>query len=145
MSAYSNLAGMYPPTNGDIWNSDIAWQPIPVHTVPEELDELLAMKRPCPAYDIAMEEMKKSESYQEFNARFRDTYRYVTKNAGRKISNSQSAGNIYGVLVIEDIHNKTLPEWTKKVYPEPLRYISAESFRLGTYTREMARLKGNIF
>ncbi|KAF7247924.1 Lysosomal acid phosphatase [Varanus komodoensis] len=32
MSAQVNLAGMYPPTGSQSWNSAIYWQPIPVHT-----------------------------------------------------------------------------------------------------------------
>lgn len=40
MSAYSVLAGLYEPDLKDNWNPDIKWQPIPVHTTPEKLDEV---------------------------------------------------------------------------------------------------------
>jgi lysosomal acid phosphatase len=40
MSAESNLAGMFPPVGDQVWNEDIHWQPIPVHTVPEKLDNV---------------------------------------------------------------------------------------------------------
>lgn len=40
-SALSNLAGLYPPIGDEIWNKDIAWQPIPVHSIPERDDKVL--------------------------------------------------------------------------------------------------------
>lgn len=38
MSALANLAGLYPPKESDVWNNNIFWQPIPVHTLPQHLD-----------------------------------------------------------------------------------------------------------
>lgn len=40
MSAQASLAGLYPPTQGQIWNPRILWQPIPVHTVPLSHDNV---------------------------------------------------------------------------------------------------------
>lgn len=56
---------MYPPNNKSAWNTKIDWQPIPVHTVPEKDDELLAMKKPCPAYDKEFERLIHSKAYKE--------------------------------------------------------------------------------
>ena len=40
MSAYSNLAGLYPPSGSQKWDDKILWQPIPVHTVPTSDDKV---------------------------------------------------------------------------------------------------------
>ena len=40
MSAYTVLSGMYTPIGKQIWDKSIAWQPIPVHTVPVTLDNV---------------------------------------------------------------------------------------------------------
>ena len=38
MSAYCNLAGLYPPEGSQVWSTEIKWQPIPVHTRPYDMD-----------------------------------------------------------------------------------------------------------
>lgn len=38
MSAQANLAGLFPPSDGEKFDQSIGWQPIPVHTVPRDID-----------------------------------------------------------------------------------------------------------
>jgi lysosomal acid phosphatase len=39
MSAYTLLAGLYPPAENEVWNQQfLNWQPIPVHTNEKNLD-----------------------------------------------------------------------------------------------------------
>jgi len=40
MSAYSNLAGLFPPEKSQVWNDDLLWQPVPVHTEPLDSDHV---------------------------------------------------------------------------------------------------------
>lgn len=45
MSAEAVLAGLFPPTNDQLWSNEIMWQPIPIHTKPVAIDyDLLASK-----------------------------------------------------------------------------------------------------
>ena len=38
MTGESCLCALYPPEGAQVWNSDIWWQPVPVHTVPKTQD-----------------------------------------------------------------------------------------------------------
>lgn len=40
MSAYSNLAGLYPPVGQQVWETNLLWQPIPVETKPGNEDNV---------------------------------------------------------------------------------------------------------
>jgi len=38
MSSETDLAGLFPPEGPQVWNDELMWQPVPVHTVSEESD-----------------------------------------------------------------------------------------------------------
>uniref|UniRef100_A0A182QA78 acid phosphatase n=1 Tax=Anopheles farauti TaxID=69004 RepID=A0A182QA78_9DIPT len=141
MSAESNLAGLYPPKGADVWDSAITWQPIPVHTVTEELDSVLAAKKRCPAYDHALKIYRQSDPYRSYNASLEPIFRYVTEQTGRRYDSLSGLQNLYSCLLIEELNNFTLPKWTAKVYPEPLKTISAVTFGVKTNTTQLARFK----
>lgn len=44
MSAEANLAGLYPPEGLQVFNPNISWQPIPVHTVPDSVERVSHVK-----------------------------------------------------------------------------------------------------
>jgi len=144
MSAECNLAGMFPPKEGQIWNRDIPWQPIPVHTVPEKLDSVLAAKKPCPAYEEEFQKLLESDEIQKINNSFIEAYKIVNENAGELVTTIERLAWVYNTLWIENLYNFTLPEWTKPIFPEPLAEASKYSFALPTWNKKLARLKTGL-
>lgn len=145
MSALSNLAGLFPPTAAEIWNSNIPWQPIPVHTIPEKLDHILAGRRPCPKFDRALKQYKSASEYRELNRRFKPLYEYLTQHSGKKIDSLTSVNNLYNTLFIENLYNLTLPKWTEQVFPGgDMEWVSGRSFATKTNTKTLARLKSGF-
>jgi len=142
MSAQSNLAGLYEPQGEDIWNADIKWQPIPIHTTPEKEDPILAAKAPCPAFDYELATLESSPEFKAMTEKHRDLFAYLSEKAGRSVKTFVDAQYLNNTLFIENLYNMTLPEWTKKVYGgEELTYVANFAFVISTYTRKLARLK----
>ncbi|OAD55716.1 Prostatic acid phosphatase, partial [Eufriesea mexicana] len=140
MSAEALLAGLYPPVSSEIWSS-INWIPIPVHTIPEDLDYVLATKKYCPRYDYELEKVLNSPEMKKIDKENEKLYAYLTEKAGKKISSLRSVEQLYDTLFIENLYNKTLPNWTKSVFPDKLKSIAATSFTISTYNKILKRLK----
>ncbi|KAJ8951125.1 hypothetical protein NQ318_021569 [Aromia moschata] len=117
MSAEANLAGLYPPVSKEIWDPDIKWQPIPVHTAPETEDAMVAGKKPCPKYDLLQKQLFKTNYFRNISHINHDLYAYLTKYTGETISTLESLEFLYNTLLIETIYNYTLPDWATKVFP----------------------------
>ncbi|CAG9770195.1 unnamed protein product [Ceutorhynchus assimilis] len=145
MSAEANLAGLYPPVNTDIWKTGLAWQPIPIHSIPEKLDAVLAAKKPCKKYDILLKKLFQNEYFRNVSHVNRDLYAYLTKYAGESIDNIRHLEYLYNTLTIETLNNYTLPNWTKTVFPSKMQKWAELSFATDTYTTELARLKTGPF
>lgn len=141
MSAESSLAGLFPPVGDQRWNPDINWQPIPVHTLPEHMDKVLAAKAPCPRYELELAALKKSPPIRELDKKYKELFEYVSKHSGDKIKDIENLEYIYDTLHIEFLNNLTLPNWTKAVYPQPMQEVSTYSFMIPTWNQQLKRLK----
>lgn len=146
MSAASNLAGLYPPEGNQIWNENLKWQPIPIHTRPKDMDGMLAQEKPCPEYKRLWDHQLKSDYFQNIIAGNAKLYEYLTEKTGQKISDFNDANDIHDTLLVEDEANYTLPEWTKSVYPEKLYREAVRRFEFDTHTPQLAKfIVGQIF
>lgn len=107
MSAAANLAGMFPPNDDQIWNPEFNWQPIPIHTIPEEYDTMISPHRPCPAYEYYFDDMKRSEQFQQMNIRYDKLYKFLTEKSGSPITDPITLRSLFNTLYIENLYNLT--------------------------------------
>ncbi|KAG7209702.1 hypothetical protein KM043_011341 [Ampulex compressa] len=143
MSAEAHLAGLYPPKGGQIWDS-LKWMPIPVHTIPEDKDNVLAAKKYCPRYNYELEKVLTSEEMKRFNKQNEKLYTYLTDKTGNKVSSLKTAEYIYDTLFIENLYNKTLPEWSNAVFPDKLKQLAVKSFTISANNKILQRLKSGL-
>uniref|UniRef100_A0A8D0GB59 acid phosphatase n=1 Tax=Sphenodon punctatus TaxID=8508 RepID=A0A8D0GB59_SPHPU len=117
MSAQATLASLFPPTGSQIWNPKILWQPIPVHVVPQSLDQIHFPIRNCPRYLQLQEETKTSKEYNKL---------------------------LHPHL---KIHNYTRPKWASDYLMHKMEKLAALTMRVffEVYKKEeKSRLQGGV-
>ncbi|KAK2517141.1 hypothetical protein Q9233_013342 [Columba guinea] len=114
MSAQASLAGLYPPTQGQIWNPRILWQPVPVHTVPLPHDNLLYLPfSHCPKYNELLKETFATRDFQRQLKKYRPFLKFLATHTGYALKklNTERILKLSDTLQYEDINNYSLPVW----------------------------------
>lgn len=136
MSCQSNLAGLFPPTEDEMFEDGLYWQPIPVHPISTKI-----FNGNCEITNMELAYLSvKDPLFSIINKQFATTYDILTKNSGQNVTSLSSLWNIWDTLYIETRFNRTLPDWTKSIYPEPITTLNGYGCSLNTYTTEMKRL-----
>nr|CAD7268292.1 unnamed protein product [Timema shepardi] len=101
MSAELVLAGLYPPRGHQVWNPELNWQPIPVHSMPILQDKLIVMKKPCPRYEQELRQAYLSPDIAQVNLDNAELYSYLTEKTGKDIDSILEVEYLYNTLEIE--------------------------------------------
>lgn len=150
MSAYCNLAGLYPSTGNQVWNPNLTnWQPVPVHTRPKKEDNVINLGENCPRYTQLYQETLNSPEIKQEEIKNKNFYKYVSEKSGMKNVNISNVWKIADTLLCEKAHNMTVVPWadqkfnndTMTVY-EKLRVLDSWQFRLLYSGVEKSRLMG---
>lgn len=141
MSASSNLAGLYPPQGVQIWNPDLLWQPVPVH-----VDGGLLGGAPytCPRYDWLVAQLALSDEINKYNEENKELLEFVGNSTGELIVSFLQLSGINDILYIESTRNLTLPSWTQGIYPGIIQDLSAVTFSLSTWTKELSKFSTGL-
>ncbi|XP_026726336.1 prostatic acid phosphatase-like isoform X1 [Trichoplusia ni] len=136
MSAYTFLAGLYPPSERQMWHPDIPWQPIPVHSLPKSLDNIVASTKPCKVWQAMYD-----ETLAERNAdpKYVELFDYLSKHTNQSMRSILPIDFLYSTLMCEQEAGLKLPEWTKTVFPGKMRTPFMESLAALAYNETMQR------
>jgi lysosomal acid phosphatase len=124
MSAESVLAALFPPKGDQIFNDTLPWQPIPVHTLPVEDDNMLHAYSNCPVYEKLLQEDKESQSYRDLNKENEDFFKGLKEDTGYKSFNLDNVHSLYGTLYIEEIYKLNLSSWVTPTVMGRLRNLT---------------------
>lgn len=106
-SATLVLAALFPPKDSRVWNKDLLWQPIAVHTIPEKMDYLITGEMACARYLKVLEEHENSTEVRALIEPNQDLFRYLEKHAGQPVRTLEDLKNIHNILEVEYQFNKT--------------------------------------
>lgn len=102
MSAEANLAGMFFPREDEMWHDDILWQPVPVHTLPKVLDNILRprYKDRCPKYTTMYDYYMQKSSYAlEMKIKFGKYFEFWQRMSGDEIHTIEDVFSIYKKII----------------------------------------------
>lgn len=106
MSALANAAGMFSPSEDEVWNKDLLWQPIPVHTIS---DTYYDAYKDCPKYnDEIRKYLIESSELQRIYTEYAHLFTYWTEMCGLNISTTGDVYRLHDTLQVEKENNKTL-------------------------------------
>ncbi|CAH0395039.1 unnamed protein product [Bemisia tabaci] len=122
MSASLVLAGLYPPIGVQLWNPDLQWQPIPVHSAPLQCDDKIKVCKPCALMSkVEAEWLSLVQKTLDENHEFVSN---ISKNTGYTIKNIYSIYDIQDNLAIVQEQGLPLPEWAQGGVYEKLQALS---------------------
>lgn len=101
MSAEVNLEGLYPPVKDQVWDNNIQWMPIPVHTIPKQEDYILKASKYCPRYKYELEKLLMSPEMEHIRKTNAELFAYLTEHSGDNINSFETAEQLYNNLYIE--------------------------------------------
>lgn len=144
MSASCHLAGMYVPSPDWVWDKGFPWQPVAIHTKPVREDGMLVPGEClCPEATAEAQRFKNSPRAQEFLRKHHTLYVNLTELTGQPIEDWNAAANIYDALLIEKVHNYSVPNWTESFWSR-LKDQSDKSFVFYTATPLLKRLRAGL-
>uniref|UniRef100_A0A673L9W6 Lysosomal acid phosphatase n=1 Tax=Sinocyclocheilus rhinocerous TaxID=307959 RepID=A0A673L9W6_9TELE len=148
MSAEANLAGMFPPNGSEVFNPDLKWQPIPVHTVPADEEKLLSFPLDdCPRYTQLMNETEKTDIFLNMTETNKAFIEMVKNKTGLEKTNIETIWSVYDTLFCEAKHGMRPPDWVTSSVMETLKVLKNFGFQImfGVYKRkEKCRLQGGL-
>ncbi|XP_031588215.1 lysosomal acid phosphatase [Oreochromis aureus] len=148
MSAEANLAGLYPPSGQQVFNPDLKWQPIPVHTVPQSEERLLSFPlKDCPRYQQLMNETEHTEEFLNVTATYQNIIELVRNKTGLNNTTVETVWSVYDTLFCESQHNMTAPDWVSPNVMKKLRKLKDFGFQVIFAVHEQqekSRLQGGM-
>ncbi|VDO42807.1 unnamed protein product [Haemonchus placei] len=144
MSAQANMAGLFPPTKSEMWDKEMPWQPIPVHTVPKAIDKELYEDINCPTIKQEFSALWRSELVRRMESENKELVEYLREKTGIPNFEFRQLWMVFDNLFCMLQHNDThkWPSWVNASIFDRIHKLYDASSRLKYHTDVLRRLRG---
>lgn len=107
-SANLVAAAVFPPTlETEVWNKQLLWQPIAIHSIPQPMDFLFFAETACARYSKILSEYETSREISAKIKQHKELFQYLEKHSGDSIRTFKQLKDLHNTLYIENSLNKT--------------------------------------
>lgn len=131
-----------PPTKQFQPFDDLAWQPVPLVTIPREQDTLIIQRRECPRYDIEMKRELQSESIRKYEQDNSQLYRFAAEQSGANITSFAQIDQLHNSLNAIESAGWRLPQWVQEIYPKNTSKICLRYLKFLSESEFMKKARG---
>ncbi|KAK6742876.1 hypothetical protein RB195_010252 [Necator americanus] len=144
MSAQANMAGLFPPSKLEMWDAGLAWQPVPVHSIPKSIDKELYEDIECPTASAEFNKVWKLGVVRRMEAENEDLIQYLREHSQIVDFQFYMLWMVYDNLFCMHQHNdtQTWPSWMNVTLFNRLQKLYDASSRLKYHTEVLRRLRG---
>ncbi|XP_059491022.1 uncharacterized protein LOC132205771 [Neocloeon triangulifer] len=142
MSVECLLVALYPPLPFQKIHPGLDWQPIPVHTVPRDLDRVVSAKSVCPKYSEALNCVYNGSYSALINSNHSQLLTMLTEKSGEPIKNYAQAESLYNTLALQKELGLQLPHWASEQVLQSMKQLAIDSLAAFTHTKFMQKIKG---
>ena len=138
-------AGLWPPAESQIWNSEMNWQPIPTDYVSAKEDTLL-LGLHCPGFILEKRKVLSTDEVRETMLYHSSLFDYVSHYTEMEIRRPSEIALLYAVLETKADLNQTLPYWADEIFPHGGMYnATLFEYDLLSETLLQRQLNGGTF
>ncbi|XP_045511266.1 venom acid phosphatase Acph-1-like isoform X2 [Colias croceus] len=114
MTALLIAAGLWPPTQDQMWNDTFWWQPVP-YQYPSKGEDYLLYEENCPRYNQEKQRLLKAFIEEGLLTPYRDLFHKIAQLTGTNFSTPHDAYHLNNLFLIQDDIKVANPKWAKHV------------------------------
>lgn len=140
MSLQLALASLLPPSNEEIFEPGLNWQPIPFSNNEQKNDDFFAASENCPNFRKKVEFFSNSPQGKEEIEENKDMFEYISSKSGMLFKNYYEVLQLLNLLANEKELGLSSPEWVTKIDSESLTRFTAKAYSILSATKEITKI-----